>query len=63
MPGQNYWLKSIYAKIFLEDYGVDASQVAVGREPNGRATAEAYALFSTLDLADRAMKEMQRKEI
>jgi len=48
---------------FLADYNVPPSQISLGRDANGRMAGEAYAVFPSAELAERALDERQKKEI
>mmetsp|Transcript_30700 Transcript_30700/g.72610 ORF Transcript_30700/g.72610 Transcript_30700/m.72610 type:complete len:967 (-) Transcript_30700:162-3062(-) len=48
---------------FLLEYGVDSSKVALTRGADGRPTGEAFVVFPTPELAEKAMDEKQKQEI
>jgi len=48
---------------FLAYYGVDQFHVAIGRRDDGKPTGEAFAAFGSIEIAERALAEMQRQEI
>eukprot|EP00933_Yihiella_yeosuensis_P010695 TRINITY_DN11748_c0_g1_i1.p1 TRINITY_DN11748_c0_g1~~TRINITY_DN11748_c0_g1_i1.p1 ORF type:complete len:1088 (-),score=212.75 TRINITY_DN11748_c0_g1_i1:241-3504(-) len=48
---------------FLTDYHVEEAQIILVRGSNGKKTGEAFVEFSSSDLAERALEDMQKKEI
>lgn len=48
---------------FLAEYGADKTQAVIARGSDGRPTGEAFVILPTADAANRALVEMQRREI
>lgn len=48
---------------FLTLYGINESQIVIGRTPDGRKTGEAFVTFPSVEMAEAALQEKQKKEI